>query len=399
MKIVIVHTDFRIYWPARIYALQQILHKNNIELYVVEIAGKGSPYSFSKKEADYPIENWNILFPESKMEDLSMSLVKKSILNKLNEINPDIVIAGAIAFPSGAVSTLWCKKNRKKIIIFDDAKVDDVKRNGLVNFIKKRIYKNVDAILYPAKEWDETGFYWGFNKEQIFYGIDVVDNVFWRNVKSDNNYNIKDDFFLSIGRLVPKKNFLFLLEAYKKYQDLVGEDKAFDLIIIGDGSDKSLLEDYISKNKLEKVLLLPFLQQNELAYFYRNSKSFVLSSKQDETWGLVINEALACGCPVLASEKCGATKSLIENGINGYIFNPYNVNDLVEKMLTIHSMDKNNWEKLSANALLKINGYSTGLFANSLLDAIKYVTKRKVVRLSLLDYFILNFWEGRYRPI
>lgn len=398
-KVVILHTDFRIYWPARIYALQQVLNKNNIELFVVEIAGKGSPYSFSEKETDYKIDNWNILFPDMKMEDLPMSVVKKAILNKLDEINPDVVIAGAIAFPSGAISTLWCKRNKKKIIIFDDAKIDDVKRGGLVNFIKSRIYKNVDAVLYPAKEWDETGFYWGFNKKQIFYGVDVVDNDFWENVKSENKYGLNNGFFLSIGRLIPKKNFSFLIQAYKKYIDIVGIENASELVIIGDGPDKSAIEDYIQKYSINKVRLLPFLQQNELAFFYRNCKSFILCSKQDETWGLVINEAMACGAPVLASNRCGATKSLVVEGKNGFIFSPFNTDDLCNKLLHVHKMNEYEIKNMSHNSLLKIKEFSTELFAGSLLKAIHYVMKEKNLKMNIFDCIILNIWKGRYRPI
>lgn len=50
-------------------------------------------------------------------------------------------------------------------------------------------------MLYPAKEWDETGFYWGFKKEQLFYGLDVVDNEFWKRYKGClNNSTINNNF-------------------------------------------------------------------------------------------------------------------------------------------------------------------------------------------------------------
>lgn len=393
MKVVILHTDFRIYWPARIYALQQLLNKNNIELHIVEIAGKGSPYSFSEKEADYKIDNWDILFPDMKMEDLSMSVVKRAIIKKLDEINPDVVIAGAIAFPSGAVSTLWCKRNKKKIIIFDDAKIDDVKRGGLVNFIKSRIYKNIDAVLYPAKEWDETGFYWGFKKEQIFYGVDVVDNAFW----SDNNgvFGYKD-YFLFVGRQIEVKNLFFLLDAYKRYSESVSIPKK--LILVGNGPLHKNIEDFIEKNNIKGVVLIDFIQQKELPAIYKNAKAFILPS-YSETWGLVINEALACGCPVLASKKCGATKTLIVDGENGYSFDPYIIDDLKNKMLQIHSMNEQKWKYLSNNALLKSKEYSTDLFANSLFEAIKYATKQNNNHTFFLDFIILNIWKGRYRPV
>lgn len=393
-KVVIIHTDFRIYWPARIYALQQLLHQKNIKLDVIEIAGKGSPYSFSKKNTDYAIDNWNILFPNSNMEDLSISLVKKAVLKKLDEINPDVVIAGAIAFPSGAISILWCKRNKKKVIIFDDAKIYDVKRGGLVNFIKSRIYKNVDAILYPAKEWDETGFYWGFKKEQIFYGVDVIDNDFWSLPYMNFNY---DNYFLFVGRQIEVKNLFFLLNTYLFYTKEV--ENPYKLILVGNGPLREKIELFIRNNKLENfVVLLDFVQQKDLIPIYKNAKAFILPSFS-ETWGLVINESLSCGCPVLASEKCGATSCLIEDGVNGYSFDPYNDQDLLDKMLLIHSMDEIKWGEMSENALLKSKEYSTDLFSNSLLKAIRYVECKNSIRLNILDYFILNFWKGRYRPI
>lgn len=399
MRIVIIHTDFRIYWPARIYALQQLLKDNRMSLYIIEIAGAGSPYSFSNKNTDHNIDNWNILFPNSKIEELSMSKVKQAIISKLDEINPDIVIAGAIAFPSGAVSSLWCRKNKKKLIIFDDAKINDVKRGTFVNFIKRRIYHNVDAMLYPAKEWDETGFYWGFKKEQLFYGLDVVDNEFWKRYKGClNNSTINNNFFLSIGRQIPKKNLLFLLEAYSIYRKKVGNE-AYDLILIGDGPERKNIQDYINYNHVKGVILLPFLQQKDLVLYYKMAKSFIICSKQDETWGLVINESLACGCPVIASNRCGAAESLIKDNVNGYIFNPFKTDELVNKMMCIHELSKEQWISMSNNSLRTIEKWDTRLFAKSSLDAIRFVSKRHNKKTNLLDILILNFWKGRYNPI
>lgn len=370
-----------------------------MSLYVIEIAGAGSPYSFSNKNIDYNIDNWNILFPNSKMEELSMSTVKQAIIFKLDEINPDVVIAGAIAFPSGAISSFWCRKKKKKLIIFDDAKVSDVKRGAFVNFIKRRIYHNVDAMLYPAKEWDETGFYWGFKKEQLFYGIDVVDNEFWKkNEGNEDNFIVSNNYFLSIGRQIPKKNFLLLVEAYSIYRKKVGGE-AYDLILIGEGPERKNIQDYINLNNIRGVTLLPFLQQKDLVLYYKRAKSFIICSKQDETWGLVINEALACGCPVIASNRCGAAESLIKDNVNGYVFNPFKIDELVSKMMCIHELSKEQWISMSDNSLRSIERWNTCLFAKSSLDAICFVSKKPNKRTNLLDMLILNFWKGRYNPI
>ena len=101
------------------------------------------------------------------------------LFRKLNELHPDIVISGPIAFPAGAAAVYWSIKNKRKIIVFDDARLIDVPRSWLVDYIRKKVYSCVDAVLCPAPEWISTYSHFGFTAEQLFYGVDVVDNSFW----------------------------------------------------------------------------------------------------------------------------------------------------------------------------------------------------------------------------
>ena len=84
LKVVIVHTDFRIYWPARLKALTGYLLTRDISLDIVEISGSGSPYFFAEKINGQP-GNWHCLFPEERMEDISPADANLSVLNKLDE--------------------------------------------------------------------------------------------------------------------------------------------------------------------------------------------------------------------------------------------------------------------------------------------------------------------------
>jgi glycosyltransferase involved in cell wall biosynthesis len=87
-------------------------------------------------------------------------------------------------------------------------------------------------------------------------------------------------------------------------------------------------------NKLCKINLLPFQDQNQMKLIYRLASVFVLpSSGPNETWGLSINEALASKTPVLVSDKCGCAYDLVLDGINGHVFRSDDVNDLVSKMI------------------------------------------------------------------
>lgn len=397
MKIVALHTDFRIYWVARLDALRTYFYDRDIELYVVEIAGEGSPYSFSKRSVSDLDFHWDILYPGEKIEDIDSSDIRSAVFRKLDSIQPEVVIAGAIAFPSGASATAWAKKNKKKVIIFDDAKIEDVQRNFIVNFVKQRIYNGVDAMLYPAEEWAATGAFWKFPKSRLFYGVDVVDNKFWQqNIVT--NLELPEHYFLSVGRQIPKKNFMGILEAYDRYRTV--RKDAYKLLLIGEGSERHAIEEYIEKKKLQDdIYLFPFLQQQELIPIYHNAEAFIIASKCDETWGLVINEAMASGLPVIASDRCGAARTLIRDGVNGYLFSPMDNSELTQKMSSFHDLSEQERFDMKKASLAIIDKWGLERFCIAAYDAVQYVLSSNNRKLTLLDKMFIKIWKGRYRPI
>ena len=326
------------------------------------------------------------------MEELGNREIKHAVDNILNNLNPDVVIAGAIAFPSGALSTAWVKRYGKKIIIFDDAKIADVPRGKMTTFIKQRIYKCVDAMLYPSEDWMETGLYWQFEREQLFYGVDVVDNKFW---KVDDVYREKENYFVSVGRVISKKNFKFLIEAFSQWPN----NSKYRLLIVGDGPEKDALKQICLEKSLSNVQFLPFLSQEELRSVYKKAQGFILASSHDETWGLVINEAMACGLPVIVSSRCGATKTLVQNGVNGFVFDPYCRESLVNALALFSRLTKEEQEEMGKQSSRLIQKWGLDRFVSGCFDAICYVDKVQSRKISILERIILSLWKGRYRPI
>jgi glycosyltransferase involved in cell wall biosynthesis len=395
MKIVICHTDFRIYWPARIRALQSFLTEKRMELHIIEIAGKGSPYAFSDK-TDAEIENWHILFPEREMDNIKGREIQKPLFEMLDFLQPEVVVAGAIAFPSGALCVNWAKRKNKGVIIFDDAKIEDVQRNKIVNFIKKRIYGNVDAALYPAQDWKATGRHWGFKPEQLFYGVNVIDNAFWRK-KDDLMENAGEKYFLSVGRMIWKKNFLYIIDTYNQLKK--NKINVPKLYIVGDGIEKEKINKYIEENQIDGVKLFPFLPQQELISLYQNAEAFILASRRYETWGLVINEAMAAGLPIIASNKCGATNVLLKEGINGYVIDPNQTSSLYEKLTLFLRLSHEEKEKMGKFSEEIIKEWNLDRFSNGVYSAILYALTHKKKCRNPMDKFILAMWKGRYRPV
>jgi len=401
MKVVITHTDLRLYWPSRIMALQQALESRGDELYTIEIAGTGSPYAFHD-HAPAEIKNWSCLFPGAGMEELSPAKAAGRLQAKLDELSPDVVMAGAIAYPSGAAAVRWAKKNQRPVVIFDDVRPEDVPRNSLVNYIKRLIYAQVDAVLCPAPPWATAFLQWNFHPRQIFYGVDVVDNTFWcecdpQAPPPDGMTEWPEPFFLAVGRQIPAKNFLFLLEVYEMYQMAAGK-RALPLVMIGEGPQRTMIEGFIHDRRLEKVYLFPFVSPEKLRAFYHHAAALVLPSTS-ETWGLVVNEAMAAGLPVLVSKACGCASVLVQENTNGCTFYPDRPDQLMTALLFFTNKDAIARAAMKRASRRIIQPWGLDQFVKGSLHALEYaVANRKTCR-SLQARWVLRRWKGRYRPV
>src|SRR5690606_15009969 len=113
-------------------------------------------------------------------------------------------------------------------------------------------------------------------------------------------------YILASGRFIPKKDFASLILALGLYRERLGRDKsgAWELVILGDGEEREALQQLRDQLDLQGVVHLPgFRGYDDLPTYYALADAFVHPS-QREQWGLVVNEAMACGLPVIATEKC-----------------------------------------------------------------------------------------------
>ena len=96
----------------------------------------------------------------------------------------------------------------------------------------------------------------------------------------------------------------------------------FDLIIAGDGEERAHLEKTIRECGISNhVHLVGAKGYEELPFFYAHAGAFIHASTTEQ-WGLVVNEAMASGLPVLVSNRCGCAKDLVQDGVNGWTFDP-----------------------------------------------------------------------------
>lgn len=404
MKVVFIHTDFRLYWVARLEHLYESFKKDGDDFEVIEISGKGSPYSFSNN-VNIGVDWWHILYPEERMEDISFKQASKKLFDKLDELNPDFVFSGSIAFTSGATSVNWCRTRRKHIVMFDNSRLMDVPRSRLVNFIKKRLYSNVDAVLIPSQEFVKDYEFWGFTSENMFFGLNVIDNNKWRDlipnslelssIRKENK--LPSRFIMTVGRQVKKKNFLKLVQSF--HEENQSSSLLYSLILIGNGPQRSIIERYIHDNSVKNIILTDFKSQEELASFYALCDAVILPSLEGETWGLVVNEAMACRKPVLVSNKCGCCSTLVQDGKTGFSFDPENTSEIRKVLREVGKLSQKELNKMGDNAQNLIADWGLDRFEKGVREAIENISKTSVRTFSgFLDKCLIKLWKGRYRP-
>jgi len=406
LRVVVTHTDFRLYWPARLSALLAFAKTQGADLQVIEISGRGSPYAFAGT-VQAPLDGWRCLFPDSAMEDLSPRQAGKALWNQLDALQPDVVMAGAIAFPSGATAVRWCARNGKGCVIFDDVRCKDVPRPFLVNWVKRRLYSHAHAMLLPAASHVPDYECWGFPRERLFFGLDVVDNTFFREhadrvrlggPKKRLDLGIPRLYFLGVGRLIDKKNWATLIQAFAHWQS-TGKAEPWSLVLAGDGPMRTALEASIPEAVKDHVHFVGFKTLEEICAYYAFAEALVLPSSHGETWGLVVNEAMASGLPVIVSRECGCAKTLIHEGVNGWTLDPYSTGDLAGKLAMMAEKGNAERKQMGAASQEIIADWDLGRFVQGAWNAIRYASEAHKRRANLFDSLILSLWHGRYRPL
>lgn len=163
-----------------------------------------------------------------------------------------------------------------------------------------------------------------------------------------------------LGKHIPKKNLEWLIEGLMNW-----ERKDWKLIVGGDGPLTRNLKD---RFKDSRIVWEGFIPQSELAQFYNKLDVFVLPSAYNETWGLVINEAMECGVPCLVSNQVGCAVDLIDQGKTGFVFDLDSYSGLYQGLGEFQKIP--NLEKM---VLEKIKPFSIQNVAQQMLDGI---TKR-----------------------
>ncbi len=219
----------------------------------------------------------------------------------------------------------------------------------------KYVYQFTDFAFFVGENNKKYFIKHGLTKKQLLFAPHAIDNErFYSNTAENiekakqlrNKLNISenDKIFLFVGKFEPKKNPLLLIEAAKYYPQ-------YKFLFVGNGE----LETQMKEQAGENVVFLPFQNQTQMPIIYNLCNVYVLPSQgRGETWGLAVNEAMACEKAILVSDKVGCAVNLVENNENGFIFKSNNIEDLKEKIILF----ENNYANFGKKSLEMIEKWS-----------------------------------------
>jgi len=169
---------------------------------------------------------------------------------------------------------------------------------------------------------------------------------------------------LCAAKFLKRKRLMDLIQAF----EWLGLPSVV-LVIVGDGEEKPVCERYVKTRKLRGVHFVGFKNQSELPQFYVVADVFVLPS-EDEPWGLVLNEAMCFGLPVIATDQVGAAYDLIKHGMNGFVYQVGKIEGLKD-YLEIVLKDQELRRKMGKASLELIEGWGYEENLEGMLEGIK----------------------------
>ncbi|MDU8913524.1 glycosyltransferase family 4 protein [Aestuariicoccus sp. MJ-SS9] len=212
--------------------------------------------------------------------------------------------------------------------------------------ILSRFYRMFDGVLSIGTANDLHYRAMGVPNERIFRMPFVVDNDRFSvaaNTTPKLQHNLRSEFDLDpdlpvicfAGKLSPHKRPHDLLEAYAR---LISSGIQAQLAIVGSGELEGMLQEEATNIEGAHVHFLGFVNQSQLPNLFAASDLFVLPSSF-EAWGLVVNEAMCAGLPIICSRECGCSHDLVKDGLNGHVFNAGDVDALFKALSNVLGKD------------------------------------------------------------
>lgn len=343
------------------------------------------------------------IFPDEDAHTAPRKELDRRVARTLDEIGPGAVAIPGWSTPFALAALRWCGRNGASAIVMSESQASDARRSWISEAPKQRVVSLFSSALVGGTRHAAYLRALGMPQERIFFGYDVVDNAHFANgaerARADaaslrRKLDLPEYFFLVSSRFVEKKNLLRLLDAFGRYRELA-KGSGWKLALLGDGPLKPAIQERADQLNLGESLVMPgFVQYAQLPAYYGLASVFIHPSIAEQ-WGLVVNEAMAAGLPVLVSKACGCAADLLRDGENGYTFDPLNTDELAGLMVRL-AADRELRGRMSEASRRNIFEWPVERFGEGLEAAARAAIPR---RPGLADVALLRLLLMRPTPI
>lgn len=308
--------------------------------------------------------------------DGGLVLLNPTILPRLVAHQPDVVICGGWRDPSMWLAMLYCRFSGAKLILWSESTQRDHHfRSQTKERIKRWVVSQAHGYIVPGKRQRAYLEHLGANPGRVWRAPNAVDvDYFSREAerfRADKEglkkaMGLAGSVVLYVGRLTESKGVSDLLAAFSR----VAAASDAHLLVVGHGPQEERYRRECEAKGLARIRFEGFRHQIELPRYYAVADVFVFPTRGDP-WGLVLNEAMASGLPVVCSDAAGAADDLVADGENGFLYRCGETDELVDRLGRVLS-DAALRDQMGARSREIIRDYTpvrmADGFANAILD-------------------------------
>ncbi|MEO7384838.1 MAG: glycosyltransferase [Novosphingobium sp.] len=344
VRIALVWAQFAAYHIDRSEAVAHRL-AGRAEVLAVEVATTSTDYAWGPSGAINGARKLT-LFPGHSYEALSGFQRFFALFRALR--HSDWVMIGlSYAAPDVIALTWLLRLFGAKIVVFSESKADDRPRKALIEWGKRVVMTCYHGAIVGAARHVAYMRSLGLQRRPILPGYDGVGiariRAQARQVLAPDGAAFAERPFVFVGRFVDKKNLPNLIDGYAAYVAAAGTAPR-RLVLAGSGAEEAEIRRRMDLGGVSHLVDFPgFLSAEQVSQLLSRALALMLVSREEQ-WGLVVNEALALGIPVIVSRQVGSRDALVRDGVNGWVVDSESTATIASAMASMAS-DEGQWRR------------------------------------------------------
>jgi glycosyltransferase involved in cell wall biosynthesis len=373
----------------RLVILTEIISPYRIPLFNALAKQAGvNPYIIFLAETDPSLRQWRVYKEEIRFPYQILPswrkrlhgynvLLNRGVARAMSAASPDVILCGGYSYVASWQTLFWGRSRNIPVLLWSESNLHELRQGHLlVESLKTEFLRRCNGFVVPGQSAREYLRAYKIKENVIFTAPNAVDNDLFAAEaavarKNEAVYRRELDlpprYFLFAGRLVREKGVFDLLSAYAKLGQQVRQQ--IGLVFVGDGAARLQLEKQAASISPGPIKFIGFAQREQLTKYYAFAEILVLPTYTD-SWGLVVNEAMACGLPVILSRAAGCAADLVKENWNGLLVPPRDVSALTSAM-TILANQPDLRAMMGARAVQDISQYSPEQWARAIAGTVR----------------------------